>query len=87
MSNTRTSAIIWSINNCPYCQYAKELLSQKGIRFEERNIHEKPWSKEHLLESVPNAKSVPQIFLYDKYVGGYTDLLEYFENHGMYTNE
>jgi len=32
---------------------------------------------------VPNAKTVPQIFMWGEYVGGYTDLQNYIENHGM----
>lgn len=87
MKERTSAAIIWSINNCPYCAKAKDLLSQKGIPFEERNIHEGTWTRAQLLESVPTARTVPQIFLYGEYIGGYTELLEYIENHGMYTNE
>jgi glutaredoxin 3 len=68
-----TTAIIWSRDNCPYCVQAKALLEQKGIEFEERKIGD-GWTKEQLLEAVPNARTVPQIFLNDELVGGYTDL-------------
>ena len=54
--------IVWTKSGCPFCDMAKELLDQKGIIYEERNISNE-WSKEQLLESVPNAKTVPQIFL------------------------
>jgi len=74
--------IIWSKDNCSYCTKAKELLKSKAIEFEERNIS-KDWTKKQLLEAVPNAKTVPQIFLWDKYVGGYDSLLEYIEDHNM----
>ena len=74
--------IIWSKNDCSYCTKAKELLNSKAIEFEERNIS-KDWTKEQLLEAVPNAKTVPQIFLWDKYVGGYDSLLVYIEDHNM----
>jgi glutaredoxin 3 len=66
-------AIIWSRENCPYCVQAKALLEQKGIEYEERKIGE-GWTKEDLLEAVPNARTVPQIFLNDELVGGYTEL-------------
>jgi glutaredoxin 3 len=66
-------AIIWSKSACPYCVQAKALLEQKGIEFEERKIGD-GWTKEQLLEAVPNARTVPQIFLNDELVGGYTDL-------------
>lgn len=65
--------IVWSRFNCPYCDQAKALLTQKGIVFEERKIGE-GWTKEDLLEAVPTARTVPQIFLNDEYVGGFTEL-------------
>ena len=66
-------AIIWSKYHCPYCDQAKALLSQKGIPFEERKIGD-GWSKEELLEAVPAARSVPQIFINEDYVGGFQEL-------------
>ncbi len=66
-------AIVWSKDNCPYCVQAKTLLTQKGIEFEERKIGD-GWTKEQLLEAVPNARTVPQIFLNDELVGGFTEL-------------
>jgi glutaredoxin len=76
------STIVWSKNDCVFCLRAKDELAKRGISFEERNI-QKEWTKEQLLEAVPDAKTVPQIFLWGKYVGGYTDLMQYIEDHGM----
>jgi len=67
-------AIVWSKNNCAYCIQAKNLLELKGVEFEERNIEAGQWTKQQLLEAVPTARSVPQIFLNDEYIGGYTEL-------------
>ena len=66
-------AIVGSKNSCPYCVQAKALLTQKGIEFEERNI-DVDWTKEQLLEVVPTARGVPQIFLDEKHIGGFTEL-------------
>jgi glutaredoxin len=66
-------AIVYSKYNCPYCDQAKALLTQKGIQFEERKIGD-GYTKEDLLEAIPNARSVPQIFLDDELVGGFTEL-------------
>lgn len=66
-------AIVWSKKNCPYCVQAVNLLKLKGIEFEERKI-DGDWTKEQLLEAVPDARSVPQIFLDDELVGGFTEL-------------
>jgi glutaredoxin len=66
--------IVWSKENCSFCVKAKTLLDSKGIQYEERKIGS-GWSKEQLLESVPTARSVPQIFLDGEYIGGYTELV------------
>jgi glutaredoxin len=71
-------AIVWSKYNCTFCDQAKALLSQKGYGIEERKIGD-GYTKEELLEAVPTARSVPQIFINDKLVGGYNELLQYFE--------
>ena len=66
-------AIVWSKDQCPYCVQAKALLASKGIEYEERNImHE--WTKEQLLEAVPTARTLPQIFLDEELVGGFAEL-------------
>jgi glutaredoxin 3 len=66
-------AIVWTKDLCNYCTVAKSLLTVKGIDFEERKIG-RDYTREQLLEAVPNARTVPQIFLDGKYVGGYTEL-------------
>ena len=77
------NTIVWTKDNCKYCALAKEQLSSYKITFEERNISKGQWSKEQLLQSVPDAKTVPQIFIRGQYVGGYSDLLQYIEDHNM----
>jgi glutaredoxin len=67
------NAIIWSRTDCPYCVQAKTLLTQRGIAFEERKIGE-GYTREDLLEAVPNARTVPQIFLNGELIGGFTEL-------------
>jgi glutaredoxin 3 len=66
-------AIVWSRNQCPYCDQAKNLLKLKNIEFEERNIS-LDYTKEQLLEAVPTARTVPQIFLDGELIGGFTEL-------------
>lgn len=66
-------AIIWSKYHCPFCDQAKALLTQKGIAFEERKIGD-GYSKEDLLEAVPTARTVPQIFIGEQHIGGFTEL-------------
>ena len=66
-------ATVWSKDDCAFCDQAKTLLEAKGIEYEVRNISQ-DWTREQLLEVVPTARSVPQIFLDDEYVGGFNDL-------------
>ena len=67
-------AVVWSKYHCTFCDQAKALLNQKGIPFEERKIGD-GWTTEELLEAVPTARTVPQIFLNEEYIGGYTELV------------
>jgi glutaredoxin 3 len=71
-------AVVWSKHHCPFCDQAKALLTQKGIEFEEKKIGE-GYSKEDLLEAVPTARTVPQIFLDDTLIGGFTELKQYLK--------
>ena len=66
-------ATVWSKDDCAFCEQAKSLLESRGIEYEVRNISQ-DWTREQLLEVVPTARSVPQIFLDDEYVGGFNDL-------------
>lgn len=75
-------AIVWSKYQCPYCEQAKQLLAQRGISYEERKIGD-GWTKEDLLEAVPNARTVPQIFLNDELIGGFTELRERLLTEGI----
>jgi glutaredoxin len=68
-----TTAIVWSKDQCPYCDQAKALLKSRGIEYEERNVS-LDWTREQLLEAVPNARTLPQIFLDEELVGGFTEL-------------
>jgi glutaredoxin len=70
--------ILWSKYDCTFCDQAKALLKQNSIEFEERKIGD-GWTKEELLESVPDARSVPQIFLDGEYIGGFTELKKRLE--------
>jgi len=73
-------AIIWSKYHCPYCDQAKALLTQRNIPFEEKKIGD-GYTKEELLEAIPTARTVPQIFLDDKLIGGFNELRRYIEQN------
>lgn len=72
-------AVVWSKYNCPFCEQAKGLLNLQGIEFEERKIGD-GYTREDLLEAVPTARTVPQIFIDGELIGGFTELKEFFKN-------
>ncbi len=71
-------AVVWSKYHCPFCDQAKALLTQKGIEFEEKKIGD-GYTKEELLEAIPNARTVPQIFVDEQLIGGFTELKTFLE--------
>jgi glutaredoxin 3 len=73
-------AIVWSKDPCPFCDRAKNLLKLKGIEFEERNITTGDWTKEQLMESVPGARTVPQIVINGQLIGGFNELQQHLQN-------
>jgi glutaredoxin len=75
-------ATVWSKYHCPYCDQAKALLTQKGIQFDEKKIGD-GYTKEELLEAVPTARTVPQIFIDEQLIGGFTELKKYFEQESV----
>jgi glutaredoxin 3 len=58
---------------CPYCHRAKALLSRKGVAFEEINVEGRP-DLRRWLERASGQYTVPQVFLNNVPMGGYTDL-------------
>ncbi len=66
-------AVVWSKPGCPQCVSAKQLLKTRGIEYEEKNIAE-GHKIEDLLALVPNARTMPQIWLDGEHLGGYDQL-------------
>ena len=65
---------IYSKKWCPYCRKAKAFLMSKGLTYIEYDIDDK--SKAEEMARRTDRKTVPQIFINDNHIGGYTDLLE-----------
>ena len=66
---------IYSTSWCPSCVYAKRLLEDNNIQFEEINIEEADISREQLAE-ITGGMSVPQIVIKGQSIGGFENLLE-----------
>ena len=65
---------IYTKFGCGYCARAKRLLSDKGAEFNEYDVTLGGEKKQEMLERAPQARTVPQIFIGDTYVGGSDDL-------------
>jgi len=75
-TNSTKSAEVWSQTNCPACTEAKRLLELHGVKYIECMIGVNGYTKKDLIEKVPHARSVPQIFVNGQYVGGLLELKE-----------
>ena len=60
---------------CPYCERAKGLLNQKNVAFSEINVEDEPRFREEMMAR-SKRRTVPQIFIGDKHIGGCDDLFE-----------
>jgi glutaredoxin 3 len=72
---THPAVTLYVSNWCPYCQRARGLLAQKNIVFSEINVEEQSKLREEMI-SRSNRRTVPQIFIGDRHVGGCDDLFE-----------
>lgn len=74
---------IYTLDYCPFCQKAKIFLNEHGIKFEEIPCEDNEEEMRKELTEKFNLKSLatfPQIVLDGKNIGGYTDLIDKFEN-------
>lgn len=69
-----SAVVMYSTQVCPYCQMAERLLKQRGVEhLEKRLIDKDPALREEMM-SRTGRRTVPQIFIDDKHIGGYDDL-------------
>jgi glutaredoxin 3 len=58
---------------CPYCSRARALLRRKGVAFDDIDVEEAP-EKRLEMQNRSGRRTVPQIFIGDRHVGGSDDL-------------
>jgi glutaredoxin 3 len=69
-----TSVEIYTQQYCPYCQWAKELLSRKGVNFREIDVTGNRQMRQEMSERTNGRTTVPQIFIGVTHVGGCDEL-------------
>lgn len=67
---------IFSTGTCPLCERAKKLLNKWKIPYQEVRIDQDREGLMEMSEKTNGARSVPQIFIDDKWIGGFTELTE-----------
>ncbi|MGB5103371.1 MAG: glutaredoxin 3 [Steroidobacteraceae bacterium] len=66
--------VMYSTSWCPYCERARALLARKGATFREVKVDEDPAERTNMLSRSGGRRSVPQIFIGNRHVGGYDEL-------------
>jgi len=66
---------------CPFCEKAKQFCETRGFEYTYKSLGT-DYTKEELLENFPGARTVPQIRIYGKNIGGYDQLGPYIEETG-----
>ena len=74
-SSIPTTIQVWTKPDCVYCELAKQLLDEHNAKYEEKIIGVTV-NRQHLLDILPEAKTVPQIFVDGKAIGGYNELMQ-----------
>ena len=64
---------VYTKNNCPYCHHAMALLDRLSLSYEEINLDGDFEAISKLVEQTQH-RTMPQIFIENKFVGGYDDL-------------
>ena len=66
--------VIYTGDLCIHCDWARELLNRKKIKFTEYNVAQNTSKREEMFSKSNGAKTVPQIFIGEHHVGGNIEL-------------
>jgi glutaredoxin 3 len=67
---------IYTTPYCPYCHAAKRLLQKKGAAYAEIDVSKDPDLRAKMTQRAGGRRTVPQIFIDGRHVGGSDDLHE-----------
>jgi glutaredoxin 3 len=73
---------MYTMNDCIFCMKAKEVIRNNpdmGFKVTEYNVDKTPAYKDTLKERFPEVRTVPQIWIAGKHIGGYEDLVDYID--------
>jgi|TARA_B100001964_G_scaffold179533_1_gene198228 glutaredoxin len=76
--------VVYTKKNCLYCSKAKALIKGLGFSFTEKNFETDFKSIEDLFEDIgKQVRAMPQIKIDGELIGGYNQLIEYFEDREL----
>ncbi len=67
---------VYTTNYCPYCRQAERFLTQQNVPFTNIDVTENQELRTKLVELSGGRKTVPQIFIGDTPIGGFSDMME-----------
>lgn len=67
------SVVVFGTKFCPYCIAAKQLLDAKNVTYQYTAVDNNPELRENIIER-SGQRTVPQIWIGEQYIGGFTDL-------------
>jgi glutaredoxin 3 len=65
---------VYTTSYCPFCTRAKALLNRKGVEFDEIDVTDDLDLREKMVKRAGGRRTVPEIFINDRIVGGYDEL-------------
>ena len=75
--NLFNKAVVWSKTNCQYCDMVKDLLNANNYEIEIRSIEQ---DYDEFRSILPIARTVPQVFIDGKYIGGYKEVRAFLDD-------
>ena len=73
---------IYGKPSCPFCTQAKQLAEQQGLDHVYLTL-DVDYTREDLMQLVPNARTVPQIFVNESLIGGYNEFETFVKQNGV----
>ncbi len=75
--------VVYTMDHCPYCERAKQLLTQRGVAYQEVRVPEEDDAAWDDLFKKSGMRTMPQIFAGEKLIGGFTELAELDRQGGL----
>ena len=74
---------VYTTTACPYCVRAKALLKHKGVPFTEIDVTDDAELRQKMVEMAGGRRTVPEIFINGKIIGGYDELRALEDEGGL----